>query len=307
MLRKTLEIATPGTRLSIRHRQLVIERPDHPPITRPVEEIGLLILEHPRLTLTQPVLVQLAEAGAAVLVTGPDHLPLGLLLPLTAHHAPTQRHHAQIAASAPLQKRLWQAIIAAKLRQQARLLATITGQNHGLAAMARRVRSGDPENLEAQAAQRYWPALMGADFKRNRDQPGANAALNYGYAILRAALARALVAAGLLPSLGVFHHNRANPFCLADDLLEPFRPLVDQRVHAWHATADAAAQAPLDPPARASLLAILSQSITLGGRTLPVSLAIEAAASSLAQSFLEKSPRLLLPESLALPPGPNPE
>lgn len=304
MLRKTIEVATPGARLSVRHRQLLIERPEQPPIARPIEELGILILDNPQITLSQPVLVELLQAGATLMVTDKSHLPLGLLLPLTAHHAPTERHHAQLAASTPLKKRLWQTIVAAKLRQQARLLAVITGNDFGLAALARRVRSGDPDNLEAQAAQRYWLALMGTGFRRNREQPGINAALNYGYAILRATIARAIVAAGLLPSIGLFHHNRANPFCLADDLLEPFRPLVDQRVHAWQATTPAA-DAPLDQPTKASLLSLLNEIITIGGRNLPLALAIESSAATLAQSFLEKTPRLLLPDSLPISPDPE--
>jgi CRISPR-associated protein Cas1 len=153
-----------------------------------------------------------------------------MMLPLDAHHVQTERHRAQGEASAPTRKRIWQRLIAAKIAQQADVLVHFTGHHGGLLPLSKRVRSGDPDNLEAQAAQRYWPSLFGRDFRRDRDADGINALLNYGYAVMRAAIARAVVASGLIPSLGVFHSNRSNPFCLADDLLEPYRPYVDWRV-----------------------------------------------------------------------------
>lgn len=230
MLRKTVEIATPGTRLSVAHRQLVIERADQPRATLPIEDIGVLVVDDRRASYTQAVFVELLAAGATVMISGHDHLPAGMMLPLDAHHVQTERHRAQVDASEPARKQIWRALVAAKLSQQGCVLAHFTGAGHGLDEMARRVRSGDPDNLEAQGAQRYWPALFGKDFRRDRAAEGINAALNYGYAVVRAAAARAVVASGLIPSLGVLHKNRGNPFCLADDLFEPYRPYVDWRV-----------------------------------------------------------------------------
>src|SRR5579859_3810489 len=230
MIRKTVEFTTPGTRLSVAHRQLVIERPEQPTSTLPIEDLGVVIVDDVRASYTQAVFIELLAAGATVMVTGRDHLPIGMMLPLDAHHVQTERHLAQVEASEPVKKRAWQALIQAKIAQQGVILAHFTGDHWGLGAMAQRVKSGDPDNLEAQAAQRYWPRLFGSEFRRDRDADGINALLNYGYAVVRAATARAVVASGLIPSLGVFHRNRGNPFCLADDLLEPYRPYIDWRV-----------------------------------------------------------------------------
>jgi CRISPR-associated protein Cas1 len=205
MIRKTVEFTTPGTRLSVAHRQLVIERPDKPKATLPIEDLGVVIVDDVRATYTQAVFMELLEAGATVMVTGRDHLPAGMMLPLDAHHVQTERHLAQVEASEPVKKRAWQSLIQAKIAQQGIVLSHFTGDHGGLAAMALRVKSGDPDNLEAQAAQRYWPRLFGKEFRRDRDADGVNALLNYGYAIVRAAAARAVVASGLIPSLGVFH------------------------------------------------------------------------------------------------------
>jgi len=302
MLRKTIEIATPGTRLSVAHRQLVIERPDLPKATVPIEDLGVLVIDDSRASYTQAVFIECLGAGATVIVSGRDHLPAGMMLPMDGHHALTERHWAQVEAGAPLRKRLWQAIIAAKLRQQGRLLAEVTGQDAGLAALAGRVRSGDPDNLEAQGAQRYWPKLFGRDFRRDRSADDANALLNYGYAIVRAACARALVASGLIPSLGVWHRNRSNPFCLADDLLEPWRPVVDWKVHSI-LTAETERKSLDDRPTRAALLAIFTETVVVGARRWPLLLGIEQSASSLAKALTQNDrDALILPESLPLPP-----
>ena len=305
MLRRTVEFSTPGTRLSVAQRQLVVERPDMPKATLPIEDLGVVIVDDIRASYTQAVFVELLEAGATVMVTGRNHLPAGLMLPLDAHHVQTERHLAQIEAGAALRKRLWQELVRSKLRQQAHVLRRFADGDSGLAAMAARVRSGDPDNLEAQAAQRYWPRLFGRDFRRDRAAPGWNALLNYGYAVLRAATARAIVASGLIPSIGVFHRNRANPFALADDLLEPYRPYVDWRVRLL------AEESPDDPPtpdqraARAALLSLLNETVTVDGRRNPLLLAIQSGAASLARALTGGERRLALPEGLPVAPGPE--
>jgi CRISPR-associated protein Cas1 len=303
MLRKTIEIATPGTRLSVAHRQLVIERPELPKATVPIEDLGVLVIDDGRASYTQAVFIECLAAGATVIVTGRDHLPAGMMLPMDGHHALTERHWAQVEAGAPLRKRLWQAIIAAKLRQQGRLLTETTGQDAGLAALAGRVRSGDPDNLEAQGAQRYWPKLFGREFRRDRTADDANALLNYGYAIVRAACARALVASGLIPSLGVWHRNRSNPFCLADDLLEPWRPIVDWKVHDMKHKGDGPQRLD-DRPTRAALLSIFNETVLVGSKRWPLLLGIEQSAASLAKALVQNDrDALILPESLPLQPG----
>lgn len=302
MLRKTIEIATPGTRLSVAHRQLVIERPDLPKATVPIEDLGVLVVDDGRASYTQAVFIECLAAGATVIVSGRDHLPAGMMLPMDGHHALTERHWAQVEAGAPLRKRLWQAIVAAKLRQQGRVLKAAGNDDAGLTALAGRVRSGDPDNLEAQGAQRYWPKLFGKGFRRDRGANDANALLNYGYAIVRAACARAAVASGLIPSLGVWHRNRSNPFCLADDLLEPWRPIVDWTVHGIMADANSP-QSLDDRPTRATLLAVFNETVLVGGKRWPLLLGIEQSAASLAKALMQNNrDALILPESLALPP-----
>lgn len=302
MIRKTVEFATPGTRLSVAHRQLVVERPDQPRVTLPIEDLGVVIVDDVRASYTQAVFIELLSAGATVLVSGRDHLPLGMMLPLDAHHVQTERHRAQVAASEPTRKRIWQALVRAKIAQQAVVLTHFTGNHGGLAPMVRRVRSGDPDNLEAQAAQRYWPRLFGRAFQRDRDADGINALLNYGYAVVRAATARAVVAAGLLPSLGVYHRNRANPFCLADDLLEAYRPYVDWRVR--RLTDGAGAQPPSlgDRPTRVALLSLFNETVVVGGRRLPLLLALHASAASLCRALTGGERTLALPAGLPVPP-----
>jgi CRISPR-associated protein Cas1 len=207
--------------------------------TIPFADIAVLVTSHPQISFTQAVLAGLAAAGGMFIVSNEKHLPAAMLLPLSTHSTQTERFARQAGVSLPTRKRAWQQIVRAKLRAQARLLEEATGSDGGLGVMAGKVRSGDPDNLEAQAARIYWQALFGRGasgeaFRRDPDGGGVNVHLNYGYAVLRAIVARALCASGLHPSLGVHHHNRYDTFCLADDLMEPFRPLVDRVVARLH-------------------------------------------------------------------------
>ncbi|MCL2714536.1 MAG: type II CRISPR-associated endonuclease Cas1 [Alphaproteobacteria bacterium] len=304
MLKRTVEFSTHGTRLSVAHRQLVVERPELPKTTIPIEDLGVVIVDDARATYTQAVFLELMESGATVMVTGRDHLPAGMMLPLDAHHVLTERHLAQIAASEPTLKRTWQALIHAKIAQQAAVLTHFTGSDGGLGPMAKRVRSGDPDNLEAQAAQRYWPLLFGKEFRRDRNASGTNALLNYGYAVVRAAIARAIVASGLIPSLGVFHRNRANPFCLADDLLEPFRPFVDWRVQLLLKESETSCTLPdlSERTTKATLLSLFNETILVGARRNPLLVAIQLSAASLARVLTGDGTALALPVGLPLSP-----
>ena len=303
MIRRTVEFSTPGTRLSVAHRQLVVERPDLPKATIPIEDLGVVIVDDIRATYTQAVFLGLLEAGATIMVTGRDHLPVGMMLPLDAHHVQTERHRAQVETTLPVRKRAWQAIVRAKISQQAAVLSHFTGDHGGLAPMARRVRSGDPDNLEAQAAQRYWPRLFGKTFRRDRAADGVNALLNYGYAVVRAAVARAVVAAGLIPSLGVHHRHRSNPFCLADDLLEPYRPYVDWRVRQLTDCDTKSAPSLSERETRAALLSLLNETVRVGGRREPLLLALHTSAASLCRILTGVDRRdLSLPEGLPVEP-----
>ncbi len=254
MTERVVEIAEGPARLHVRHRQLVIEREGKEAVTTPLEEVVALVLAHPQVEITHTVLAGLAAEGGMVVVSDEKHQPAGMLLPLVAHFAQTERLAKQAQMGEPRRKRLWQQVVRAKLRAQGRLLEQLQGLDGGVAAMARRVRSGDPENVEAQGARVYWGCLFGdAKFRRGSEGPDQNRHLNYGYAVLRATVARAVCTAGLHPSLGLKHHNRYDPFSLASDVMEPFRPLVDRAVALWVRQHDPAA--PLDPQAKAWLVA----------------------------------------------------
>jgi CRISPR-associated protein Cas1 len=301
MLKKVVEVSSGPTYLSLAHHQMVIERPEQEKRTLPIEDLGVLLLDNAAITCTQALLAALLDSGAAVVVCGANHLPAGLLLPFAGHSTQGERLRAQVDAGQPLIKRLWQTLVAAKLRQQAAVLQEAIGRDEGLAALARRVRSGDPDNLEAQGAQRYWPALLGRDFRRDRAGEAPNDLLNYGYAVLRATVGRALVASGLYPGLGIHHRNRANAFALADDAMEPYRPYVDWRVRQMQ---DGDAPWPqMVPESKRALLSILNETIVIDGRKSPLFLAIQSTAASLAESFLSGALSLALPEGLPIREG----
>ncbi|MGH9403181.1 MAG: type II CRISPR-associated endonuclease Cas1 [Terriglobia bacterium] len=198
--------------------------------TVPLADLAAIVVSHPQVSYTQAVLAGIAAAGGILVACDEKRLPAAMMLPLSGHSLQTERFARQAALSLPVQKRLWQQIVRAKLNAQARLLMEKSGQDWGLPRLVPKVRSGDPQNLEAYAARIYWRALFEEDFRRDREAEDLNRHLNYGYAVLRAIVARAICAAGLHPSLGLHHHNRYDSFCLANDLMEPFRPLVDRAV-----------------------------------------------------------------------------
>lgn len=249
MIDRIIEIANPA-RLSIRDAQLVIERTQEEqfslPFTTPVSEIAVLLLAHPQVTLSQAVLSRIAEAGGSVITIDGKFLPASMLLPVQAHFLQTERFAKQMQLALPNRKRLWQQIVRAKIRAQGDLLKELHGSDDGLVALSSRVRSDDIGNLEAQAARRYWPLVFGdAKFRRGSEGPDQNRHLDYGYTVLRAAVARALCAAGLHPSIGLRHKNRYDAFCLAADVMEPFRPVIDRRVAQWLGSHDSTS--PFDP------------------------------------------------------------
>ena len=283
------EVSTPGTYLHIQNDSLTITR-DREVVGRvPLEDLGTLILACPAQTVTSALLARLADLGGIVIVAGSDHQPEGALVPLRSHSTRSERIRAQVRAKRPLEKRIWTSLVQAKIRNQAALLSDVPGKKH-LLRLADDVRSGDPKNLEGQAARVYWPlvfydceqAFRTTPFRRRRDGVWPNNLLNYGYAILRAITARAICGAGLLPEIGLHHHNRYDAFALASDLMEPFRPWVDECCQGL--TTEGPRE--LDRLAKASLLGIYDAPVDLSGETTPLFVAIERAASSLAQIFL---------------------
>jgi CRISPR-associated protein Cas1 len=290
-----LDISEEPARLAVRHRQLIIERRDTPDTSLPLSDIAVVVVSHPQVSMTQAALSGLVEEGGALVLCDARRLPVGMLLPIDSHYVQTERFGVQARASLPTKKRLWRQVVQAKIRAQAGLLDALYGKDEGLPALALRVRSGDPSNLEAQASRRYWPALFtDASFRRNREAEDQNRLLNYGYAVLRAVIARAVCAAGLHPSLGIHHQNRYNSFCLADDLMEPLRPLVDQAV--VRIIAERGDTAPLDSSAKGALLAAVTGRLSLGDEQRTVFEASARMASSLAAVFEGRAKKLLVPE-----------
>jgi CRISPR-associated protein Cas1 len=296
VIKRLIEVSSGPAHLSVKHHQLIVSRPDQAPVQVPCEDIGILLVDHPAVTYTHAVFGALAEAGAAVVACGRGHQPEGVWLPLEANTLIGERSRAQIEAAAPLKKRIWRAIVASKLRQQARVLAATSGDDHGLEAMAGRVRSGDSDNREAAAARRYWSALFGADFQRQREGRPPNQLLNYGYAVMRSAVARAISGAGLLPVLGVHHHHRSNAFALADDLMEPYRQLVDLRV--WEIVQARSVGADISKDDKAALLGLLTATVPIGGQRTMVLLATHATATSYWRALERRHPDLALPDGL---------
>lgn len=295
MTDRIVEVATGPARLHVRLEQLVIERDGQPDVTTPIAEIAALVLSTPRVQFTQAVLAGVAAAGGSVVVCDGKFLPAAMLLPLETHFVQTERFALQVRLSEPRRKRLWQQLVRTKIRAQARLLLERNGDDDGLAALAARVRSGDPENREAQASRRYWPLLFAnPKFRRDREAPDQNRLLNYGYTVLRAMVSRAVCGAGLHPSLGLMHRNRYDAFSLASDLMEPFRPVVDRAVARWLVDHDPLG--PLDPQTKAWLIAAVQARFAAGGEARTLSDILFRSASSLAQAILGRASKLDLPE-----------
>ena len=292
-LGRVVDIAS-AARLSYRDLQLVLEREGAPTVTIPVEDIGIVLLGNAPITVTSPLLAALAEQGAALVVADARHMPAGLRLPLAGStlHAATLR--SQIEASVPRRKQVWQTIIRAKVAAQAALLKAEKGTDKGLLALSRAVRSDDAGNVEAQAARLYFTALFGRGFKRDHEAPGLNALLNYGYAVLRAAVARALVGAGLHPALGVHHRSQYDAFALADDAMEPLRPLVDRL--ALGLRADLPEGEGLPTPVRRAMVALLTESVGWEGKRYPLTAALPNYAAALRRRIAGDDEALPCPE-----------
>jgi CRISPR-associated protein Cas1 len=300
MIDRIIEIANPA-RLSVRDSQLVIERTQMEqlslPFTTPISEIAVLLLAHPQVILSQAVLSRIAEAGGSVVTIDGKFLPASMLLPVQAHFLQTERFANQMQLSLPTRKRLWQEIVRAKVRSQGELLKELRGTDAGLIAMAARVRSDDAGNLEAQAARRYWSQIFNdPKFRRGSEEANQNRHLDYGYTVLRAAVARALCAAGLHPSIGLRHKNRYDAFCLAADVMEPFRPLIDRRVAQWIVDHDAAE--PLSTPTKSWLIGATTSRYVLEREERSLFDVLLRTANSLARCVTGESREIAIPSLL---------
>ena len=308
MIKRTLAFTNPA-RLNLRAGQLVVTLPevednDGLPShikndavrTIPIEDIGVVVLDHPRITITTGVMEALLENGTAVVTCDSRSLPTGLLLPLSGNTVQNERFRAQLEASLPLRKQLWAQTVSAKILGQAAVLEVQQAEAGCMMAWAKDVRSGDPDNLEARAAAYYWRHVFPdiPDFVRDREGASPNNFLNYGYAILRAVVARALVSSGMLPTLGIHHHNRYNAYCLADDIMEPYRPYVDRlviQVMAKHGCVEE-----LTREVKYDLLGIPTLDVVIGGRRSPLMVAVSQTTASLYRCFAGEQRRIDYPE-----------
>ena len=266
-------------------------------ITRPIEDIGVVVLDHKQITITTGALSALLENNCAVITCDNRSMPVGLQLPLAVNTTQSERFRDQISASLPLRKQLWQQTVQYKIRNQAAVLSICSkAETRCMIVWAHEVRSGDPDNLEARAAVYYWKNLFGdiPNFIRSRDGVSPNHLLNYGYAILRAVVARSLVASGLLPTLGIHHHNRYNAYCLADDIMEPYRPYVDRLV--LYIIEQYGIDIELSKDIKAELLSIPTIDVMINGKRSPLMVAAAQTTASLYKCFSGELRKIAYPE-----------
>jgi len=281
-----IDISEASGYLHTKNRQLIIQFKDEsPPASVPIEDITALVISSPDTIYSHQLLSALSESGVCLIVCGRNRLPNGILLPIQGHSTQTERLKAQAEAKLPLKKQLWKSIVQAKITNQAHLLKKLRGDDFGLLYLSNKVRSGDPDNKEGQAAKIYWSNLFNTfSFTRGRNEPPPNNYLNYGYAVLRAIVARAICTSGLHPSLGIHHHNRYNFFCLADDIMEPFRPIVDEEV--VQLVRKNKIELSLNSEHKKQLLQALTKSFVFNGETRTLFDIISRITSNLAQIFL---------------------
>ncbi len=292
MLKRSLFFTNP-TYLSTRKEQLVVETKEGEEHSIPIEDIGFVVLENPQITITMPAMQKLNANNVALVCCDEKHHPSAMLLNLDGHHLQGELFRNQLQASEPLKKQLWKQVIEQKITNQAALLEKLNKQTGALSQYAKTVNSGDTSNREGAAAREYWLSLLGKSFIRDRYGKHPNSLLNYGYIVLRAAVARALVGSGLLPTLGIHHHNRYNAFCLADDIMEPYRPYVDSRVYnLWESGTD---EMILEKETKAHLLQILTTDVQIGEVRRPLMVALSITTASLARCFNGETKKLTCP------------
>ena len=301
MIKRTLNFGNPAY-LSKRDDQLLIKFPvkkgeeEKEEITIPIEDIGIVILENPQITISHSLLAALLENNAAVVTSDKKHHPNGLFLNLDGNTLQSEKFNAQIEASVPLKKQLWQQTISIKIRNQAALLKERDIAVRNMLTWAKKVRSGDPDNYEARAAAYFWGNVFIdiPEFIRGREDDAPNNLLNYGYAILRAIVARSLVGSGLLPTLGIHHHNKYNAFCLADDIMEPYRPFVDRIVIEIVENGEDFYE--ISTSIKKQLLSIATVDVVIDDKSSPLMVGMQRTTASLAKCFEGESRKILYPQ-----------
>lgn len=297
MTKRTLYFGNPAY-LKTANEQLVIQLPDSQEANSiSIEDIVLLILDNQQITITQALIAKLLENNVALITCDNIHHPTGLMLSLNGHTLQSQKFKYQIEASITLKKQLWQQTVIAKLLNQAALLKIIRANDKYILNLAKSVKSGDSDNCEAKAASYYWKHFIPdfLEFRRDRNGPPPNNLFNYGYAILRAIVARSLVCSGLLPTLGIFHRNQYNAYCLADDIMEPYRPYVDKII--YQIIRSNGKFLDMTPNIKKELLAIVSiDNVIIDGQKNLLMNAVQRTTSSLAKCFEGESRKLLYPQ-----------
>ena len=291
MLKKSILLENKAS-ISTKNLQLVIKTETRES-TIPIEDIGYLVIDHPEIYLSIPALNLLIDNNTAVIICNTNHLPNGMFLNLNSHHIQQEIFKNQINASAPLKKQLWQQTITEKITNQGKLLQKITLKTNNFEFLASKVLSGDSSNMEGVAANFYWKSFFEHNFKRERFGDYPNNFLNYGYAILRAATARALSGSGLLNTLGIHHKSKYNAFALADDIMEPFRPIVDEKVAEIMQNYS---EQELNTAIKAELLQILTRTVYFKEEKSPLMVALQKTASSLQQCYTGERKKIKYPK-----------
>lgn len=279
--------------LSLKNKQLVVRYPQtEDETTVPVEDIGFVVIDNSQVMITVPLINALTENNAAVVFCNDKHLPFSMNLPLDINTIQSQLFSNQINAKLPVKKKCWKQVVESKIANQGRLLEKYGKKADKLFESARNVKSGDSTNREGYAAKLYWETLMGKDWYRDRFGLWPNNFLNYGYAILRAAVARATIGSGLLPTLGINHHNKYNAYCLADDIMEPYRPFIDDEVMEY---IDSSQEEEISLEFKKKVLQVLTRDVKIGKVKRPLMVALTMTTASLAKVFAGEETNLVLP------------
>ena len=298
VIKRIVDISEPAY-VHMLHHQLLIDKQGKTVAQIPVEDLGVLILQHPAIVTSQALLVACQQNNVAVVVCDASHLPYALLLPLTdGNTLHNKTLHEQIALTESRRKRMWQLVVKQKITEQANVVQQLGKSATNLYRLADQVKPGDPDNLEAQAAQKYWHLLFGDDFRRNTEATGCNSVLNYGYAIVRALVARAIVGSGLHPALGIQHSNQYNGLCLADDLMEPLRPWVDLIV--YDLAQKLGSNLAIDKQTKVPLLNLLSESVLWQQQKMPLMVACHYWLADFKRSFTDRRLVFQFPQRLTV-------
>ncbi len=291
MIKRIIDISEQAY-LHLKNQQLLIDKRGETVGQVPIEDLGVLILQHPAIVISQQVIIHCQKNKVVIIFCDERHLPYSAIFPIAESHTLHNKIlKQQVAITEPIRKRLWQQIVKQKITQQAKTLSYLNKESMRLERLALQVKTGDSNNCEAIAAQVYWPILFGKSFRRNVDMAGINSLLNYGYSIIRAAVARGICGTGLHPALGLFHKNQYNALCLADDMMEPFRPWVDLLVYRL------AQQNELDinQQTKQVLLGLLSESVAYEGKKMPFMVALQYLMANLKRCYSKEIKKLAFP------------